>query len=261
MRGGSQSQLVQASDGFYYVAKFAGNPQGSRTLITEWIVGHLLQRLGIITPELRVCDSPNPVPADDLFFQVGSQREPVEGALHLGSRCRVNPETTAVFDLLTTKMLPRVSNIADFGRVFVVDCWLGQSDTRQAIYTRDRGTKDVTFSAWMIDHGQGFGGSEWDLKAVGIGGRCFNFDVYNFIDMPAVIGETVAAIRTLPDEAIYAAMHNIRKEWLAAGDREKLSTLLDAINKRRRHLHNIATRCWSGVEQKHRCATVSLYQR
>ena len=260
MRGGSQSQLVQADDGFYYVAKFNGNPQGSRTLINEWIAGRLLQKLGILTPELRVLRLNEACCADDLFFQVGSRRKRVEGALHLGSRCPVNPETTAIFEILPTRVLDRVANVADFGRVFVVDCWLGQSDTRQAIYIRNRGTKDVNFSAWMIDHGHGFGGSEWDLKAVGIVRHChcFNFNVYNFIDMSAVIEETVAAISALPDEAIYAATNHIPEEWLAAGDREELSKILYAVNRRRGHLQNIAMRCWSGVEQRQRHRRVTI---
>jgi hypothetical protein len=37
MCGGSQAQLVQGDDGHSYVCKFVGNPQGTRTLINEWI--------------------------------------------------------------------------------------------------------------------------------------------------------------------------------------------------------------------------------
>ena len=46
MRGGSQPFLVQGEDDRFYVAKFAGNPQGDRTLINEWAAHRVLQQLG-----------------------------------------------------------------------------------------------------------------------------------------------------------------------------------------------------------------------
>lgn len=256
MRGGSQSHLVQARDGCYYVAKFAGNPQGTRTLINEWIAGNLLRTLGIRTPELRILQLAESCRTDDLFFQVGNRRKPVRGALHLGSRCPVNPETTAIFDMLAARLLPRVSNISDFGRVFVVDCWLGQADTRQTIYTRNRRSGSISLWAWMIDHGQGFGGETWDVKAMSLGCRCFQLDVYNLIDMPAVIEETIAAIRALPDGILYQKADTTPGEWRAPRDQDELPKVLDAVNNRRRHLDSIATLCWSGIEQRHRCAVI-----
>jgi hypothetical protein len=54
MRGRSQAYLVEGNDGRFYVAKFAGNPQGNRTLINEWITAHLLKRLDVSTPLLIV---------------------------------------------------------------------------------------------------------------------------------------------------------------------------------------------------------------
>jgi hypothetical protein len=44
MRGGSQSQLVRASDGHYYVTKLQGNPQHTRVLANEFIASRLGRR-------------------------------------------------------------------------------------------------------------------------------------------------------------------------------------------------------------------------
>src|SRR3954470_380979 len=54
MRGNSQAHLVEGSDGHFYVAKFMGNPQGTRTLINEWFTHQLFRQFGISTPSLRV---------------------------------------------------------------------------------------------------------------------------------------------------------------------------------------------------------------
>src|SRR4051794_7661488 len=51
MRGGCQSFLVVGSDGHAYVAKFAGNPQGTRALINESVALYVLRYLGASTPE------------------------------------------------------------------------------------------------------------------------------------------------------------------------------------------------------------------
>ena len=58
MRGGSQAHLVEAEDGCFFVAKFAGNPQGNRTLINEWITGQLMNQVGICTPVIRILQLP-----------------------------------------------------------------------------------------------------------------------------------------------------------------------------------------------------------
>jgi hypothetical protein len=45
LRGGSQSQLLRASDGAYYVCKLTNNPQHVRVLANEMLatrLGHLL---------------------------------------------------------------------------------------------------------------------------------------------------------------------------------------------------------------------------
>ena len=41
MRGGSQAQLLRASDGHYYVTKFQNNPQHVRILANEFLGSRL----------------------------------------------------------------------------------------------------------------------------------------------------------------------------------------------------------------------------
>jgi hypothetical protein len=59
LRGGSQSQLLRASDGLYYVTKFQNNPQHVRVLANEMLATRLGQLLGLPVPRvkaIKVCD-------------------------------------------------------------------------------------------------------------------------------------------------------------------------------------------------------------
>jgi len=97
MRGGSQSQLVEASNGKIYIAKFLGNPQGNRTLINEVIAYQILRDLGISPPPLCRLQLPeNPNIREQAYFIIGSRRIPVQTGHHLGSMCPVNPDGVAV---------------------------------------------------------------------------------------------------------------------------------------------------------------------
>ena len=54
MRGGSQSQLMRASDGNFYITKFQGNPQHTRVLANEFLASRLGLYLGLPMPEVAV---------------------------------------------------------------------------------------------------------------------------------------------------------------------------------------------------------------
>ena len=49
MRGGSQSHLMQCSDGNRYVIKFQNNPQGRKILFNEFLGTCLMKLLGLPT--------------------------------------------------------------------------------------------------------------------------------------------------------------------------------------------------------------------
>jgi hypothetical protein len=165
MAGASQAHLVEAEDGCLFVAKFAGNPQGNRTLINEWITGRLMNQIGICTPAICILHLPERLYCGGgLFFETGDKRMLVAETLHLGSQRPANPEQTAIFDFLPDKLLPQVVNLADFAKAFVLDRWLYQTDTRQAVFVRDQKTASVLgFRAYLIDHGMSFAGSQWEL--------------------------------------------------------------------------------------------------
>jgi hypothetical protein len=238
MRGGTQARLVEGADGRFYVAKFAGNPQGNRTLINEWITQFILSHLGISTPPLRILRLPEQLRNEDLYFSVGNRRIPVEGEWHLGSLCPVNPETHVIFDFLPVKFLQNVSNLDDFARVFVADRWLSQRDQRQAVFVRNGRSMEgkSKFQAHFIDHGQTFSGSSWQLRETHLHGLYGDCAVYSLIDMPSICDQVVSQIENLTMAQLLFPLNSLPSNWLPSGDVRKLQQLLDNLHRNRSKL-------------------------
>ncbi len=173
MRGGSQAHLIEASDANFYVVKFLNNPQHRRILVNEWIGSAFLSYLGISAPEasiIRVSEDflrANP----DVHFQLGSRRHPVEPGWHFGSRFPGDPARNVVYDFLPDSLLDKVENLGDFPATLAFDKWMGNADSRQAVFFRarlrtylpDSGIHPlrVGFVAHMVDHGFIFEGPHW----------------------------------------------------------------------------------------------------
>lgn len=243
MRGGSQSRLVEAIDGNHYIAKFANNPQGARTLANEWISQRILTHLGIATPSMRMLDfSTELVEANpDLAMLYGDRVVPVASGVHLGSMFPGNPSETAVYDFLPDRMLREVTNLSDFVGAMVVDRWVANLDVRQAIFLRGRprewaprvaahGSKRGLI-ALMIDHGLSFGGSRWEFADTVGSGLFGNPLVYRNLGEGAIRG-WIERIRFFPEQIISEALREIPDEWIE-GRRMELEALGEKLLARR----------------------------
>ena len=243
MRGGSQARLVLGDDSLYYVAKFAGNPQGNRCLVNECFAGQVLKQMGISTPNLRVLRLPQALESEDLCFQVGSKRLAPQGRLHLGSQSPVNPETTMILDFLPCKLLPKVVNLTEFAAMLVFDKWVAQTDSRQAIFVRDRSlVRDIGFRAYFIDHGMSFNGAEWQLRDAPVNGIYFRREVYSNLDLEALIEKAVCRLETISEAFLLGTLDGIPSAWLATGDRESFVILIGKLQQRQPKLRSIVSR-------------------
>jgi hypothetical protein len=244
MRGGSQSQLVRCDDGRSYVAKFLGNPQGSRTLVNEVVSQRLIKYLGVATADISLLHLPPSAEGiENVFFQMGSRQVSPQAGLHFGSRCPVDPEKTAIFDVLPGKLLSRVTNLGDFATMFVLDKWLHHTDKRQAVYTRDLSVRGgVSFRAHFIDHGFTFGGSTWELGDAPLHGLAFSRFVYSMLDMRKLTRTAVELIEAIPADILQAAADGVPDSWFAPGDRALLTSLLIALDTRRERLGPLISR-------------------
>ena len=234
LRGGSQGFLVQGDDNLL-PAKFAGNPQGTRTLVNEWIVGKLLQRCGISVPPCRILILDDHVEGrEELYFTVGNKKVRVQGEFHFGSQFPVDPDETAIYDILPRKLLPNVSNIHEFTAMSVFDKWLGQTDARQAVFVRERcRNQRLRFRAYFIDNGLCFGGNRWGFQDAALHGRYIDKTVYSMVDLLEHSDRAIASIQQLSREDLEAAASAVPTDWFAEGDHAALTDLLCTAKERR----------------------------
>jgi nitroreductase len=244
MRGGSQPFLVEGEDGQFYVAKFTGNPQGNRTLINEWIADRLFQQVGLSTPTLRFLQlSDSSKRAEALCFQIGNHTVPIQGMFHLGSQCPVNPTTTAIYDFVPRRLFPKVVNLDDLASAFVLDRWLGQTDTRQAVFARDRRNgKGLELRLYLIDHGMSFAGKQWELPDASKYGLYMDRSVYSSLNMKAASERALSRIDALTESDLYAAAQDIPSCWLCEEDYDALAKLLGLLDSRRNRLRAVVSR-------------------
>jgi hypothetical protein len=250
MRGGSQAFLVEGEDDQFYIAKFAGNPQGDRTLINEWIAHRLFLQLGASTPPLRVLRlTQDTKQIERLYFQIDGQYVPIESLFHLGSQCPANPTTTAIYDFLPRRLFSKVVNLGDFGTAFVVDKWLAQTDTRQAIFVRERtSSNSLELRLYLIDHGMSFAGRQWETPDSPLYGLYMDRTVYSIVDMNASCEQALSRIHMLTEADLYAAAQDIPSCWFSDSDYDMLAKLFALLEQRRNRLRSIVSRHLKTVE-------------
>jgi hypothetical protein len=244
MRGGAQSHLIEATDGGFYVLKSINNPQHRRTLINEWLSSSFLRHLGIFVPTAKLIEvTPEFVASQtDFHLSLGSRREPIPPGIHFGSHVAVNPTQTAIFDFLPDKLLLKLDNRQDFLGTLAFDKWVGNTDSRQAIFFRYTGKGAAVLSrkqsertgylAQMIDHGFAFNGPHWQFQDSPLQGLYFRTSVYDEVQSLDSFEPWLERLKNFPCEIVEAARKEIPEEWLQ-GDDHELERLLERLLRRR----------------------------
>jgi hypothetical protein len=252
MRGGSQAHLLEVSNGHSYVVKFENNPQHRRILVNEWIAARFLSYVGLSAPEVAMILvteeflAANP----EVYMQAGNTRFAPTVGWHFGSCYPGDPARLAVYDFLPDLLLPRVENLTEFLGTLAFDKWVGNADSRQAIFFRGclAPSPQVEYSlrsgfvAQMMDNGDVFGGSQWRLTESPMQGLYFPplvyYSVRGFGDFEPWLGR----ISCLPQEIVERAWKEIPPGWLAE-DGAELERLLDRLLARRRRLPQLIADC------------------
>lgn len=257
MRGGAQAHLIEAADGHCYVVKFLNNPQHRRILVNEWIASVFLRYLGISTPEsavIRVTQEfldHNP----EVHIQLGSHREPVELGWHFGSRFPGDPARLVVYDFLPDTLLAQVQNRAEFLGMLVFDQWMGNADSRQAIFFRARLREwlpaheahplRLGFVAQMLDHGFAFDGPHWRFGDSPLQGLYFRPTVYQGVRGLDDFQPWLDRIVHFPEAVVDQALKQIPPAWVA-GDEDSLNQLCESLLRRRKRVVDLIQACRHG---------------
>ncbi len=154
----------------------------------------------------------------------------------------VNPDKVAVFDFLPEKLLAKIENRVDFLGTLVFDKWVGNADSRQAVFFRAKAKvwtplkgdapARVGFFAQMIDHGFAFNGPHWEYNDTPLNGLYFRTSVYEEVTSLESFQPWLELVANFPIEVIDSAWKEIPREWLDQ-DEEALEKLLESLLKRR----------------------------
>jgi hypothetical protein len=254
MRGGAQAHLIEASDGHSYVVKFHNNPQHRRILVNEWIASTFLHYLDIAAPETAMVELTQEFLAatPDVHIQLGRERRAVTPGWHFGSRFPGDPMRTVVYDFLPDTLLEQVENLRDFLGVLAFDKWMGNADSRQAIFYRARvhdplaaNPPRLGFVAQMVDNGYVFEGPHWRWGDSPIQGLYFRPLVYRTVRGLAEFEPWLDRIRNFPEEVVDQAVKRIPPAWLE-GDEDELERLLERLLRRRERVPDLIEQCRSG---------------
>jgi hypothetical protein len=217
LRGGSQPQLLRASDGLYYVTKFQNNPQHVRVLANEMLATRLGKLLGLPVPSvasIEVCgwliENTN-----ELRLDIAGIRTAFKAGLHLGSAYAADPIEGQLFDYLPEGLLQQVTNLEDFARVIVLDKWTCNADGRQAVFSREA-KRGARYRATFIDQGY-----------------CFNAGEWNFPDFPLRAEE-------IDIDQIWRIAAEIPAEWYES-DTAGLNRLIEGLYTRRSAIRGLIT--------------------
>ena len=252
LRGGAQAHLIEGDDAAFYVVKFTNNPQHRRILINEWLACSFLRYLQIHVPETALIDLTQEFIIDnpDLYLSIGSRRESVAPGIHFGSRLAVHPDRVAIFDFLPDRLLSKIENRIDFLGTLVFDKWVGNTDSRQAVFFRARAKTwtplrgeapaRVGFFAQMIDHGYAFSGPHWQFQDSPLQGLYFRTSVYDAVESLDSFQPWLAMVENFPVEVVDAAWKEIPGPWLE-DDAEPLEQMLEHLLKRRSRVPQMIT--------------------
>jgi hypothetical protein len=243
MRGGSQSQLIRASDGNFYITKFQGNPQHTRVLANEFLASRLGLSLGLPMPEVAVIYVSDWLIENtpELRFDVAGLGTQCRSGLQLGSRYVVDPEKDMVFDYLPEAlMLERTRNLQDFARVLVLDKWAGNADGRQVIFAKPATARK--YSATFIDQGYCFNAGEWNFPDSALRGTHARNCVYQQVTGWDSFEPVLSRAEQMGNAELWKLTEGLPEDWWSRyGSASDLARLIETLHQRRSSIRDLIT--------------------
>jgi hypothetical protein len=240
MRGGSQSHLMRASDGNYYVTKFQNNPQHVRVLANEYLASRLGLYLGLPMAEVSVMEVSDWLVGNssELRVDVGGLATPCSSGLQLASRYVADPENEMVFDYLPEPLMMRkLHNLNDFARVLVLDKWAGNSDGRQAIFTKPMNARK--YKATFIDQGYCFNCSEWNFPDSPLRGVYARNSVYHRVKGWVAFEPTLSRAEQMGEADLWKLTDGMPEKWWSRHGPDDLPILIEKLYQRRSSIRDL----------------------
>lgn len=234
MSGGSQAYLIEASDSNCYVVKFTGNPQGTLTLVNDFIGSSVFRLLKFQTsfPALIHVGADFLAANPEIQFQLANRTVPIRPGCHFGSQYPGHPDRNSVFDMFPASLWHKLENAEEFCGALIADQWLCNIDYRQSIFVR---TTNRMWRAVMVDFGQILGGRQWRLDDRRVCFCSHYRPAYNRVLASGDVEHWLHGVETFPDETLWQIVAQLPDEWVS-GEALRLEQLMERLLRRRRRV-------------------------
>ena len=225
--------IVKCSDEKKYVAKFPGNPEGTKVLINEYVCAELAKLLGLPIPNFKLVN----VREIDKFKDLLPDIKLINGTVFCSEFVDKSTPVPGYY------ILTKVSNKYDAIKILIFDVIIGNND-------RNAGNLLINFknnSLIMIDHSHVFVyqaiwdernlsdliGNEIDLSKM----NKFHFDnlslCLNDVNYKPVIFEFIQRIKSVDDSKIDYIIDSIPNDWIITEKEKKClkAFLLDRFHR------------------------------
>ncbi len=231
MRGGSNSQLLRASDNNFYVVKFRNNCQHPRIPVNELIAALLASHLGLPVPPFAFIDVCTELIASSpgMVIRKGSRDEPCAAGLQFGSR--MPTVKMPIYDFLPDPGISLTANLTDFIGVLLFDQWTCNCDRRQVIFCRLNSRCHMRM--YMIDQGFCFNAGEWNFPDNHLRGIYDQTLVYTSVTGWNSFQPWLDRIEDMRYSEMDAAMDAIPDSWNKGISRYEIERLFQTLYTRR----------------------------
>jgi hypothetical protein len=144
-----------------------------------------------------------------------------------------------VYDYLPDQDLEKVTNLADFPRVLVLDKWTASCDGRQVVFTPDPIFND-RYVATFVDQGSCLNAGEWNLSDAPLRGAYSRNCVYNIVTGWDAFEPALSRAEEMSLDEIWHVARQIPEEWYEH-DLEGLSRITEALYRRRSKIRGLIT--------------------
>ena len=240
MTGGSHSHLIMGSDSIPYIVKFLDNPQHQCVLANEWLAAHLAALLDLPVPRSAI------VEVSEAFLRANPQltinhqereRSPAAG-LQFGSELVGGILPGRNVDYLPTSRWSLLSNRMDLFGALVLDRWICNRDGRQTVFVTNMRTKKIR--VYLIDHGDCFGRSTWELDIPVKCGLYRNHSVYKDVLGLRSFEPWLTRLNGLNIEAIWKGFTTMPAAWYESSPVHP-EVLTCALEERRQRIADVLT--------------------
>lgn len=242
MRGGSQSHLMRADDGAFYVVKFQNNPQHVRILANEFFGSRIGSYLGLPMPDVAVigvCDWLITHTPDLRIIDTGRETLCSSG-LQLGSRYVADPENTVVADYLPESVMVKNARIAHhLASSLVFDKWTGNADGRQAVFTKPAYAR--SYEVVLIDQGYCFNAGSWDFPDRTLVGTFYRNFVYEHATGWESFEPILSRAEQIDQESLWKLAEGMPQEWWYQHTCGDLHRLIETLYQRRSKIRDLIT--------------------